>query len=82
MTEYNQTKPEEPQMSGKNGRKSICPYCKKEYTERPALSRKDGKTFICPECGIREALESMGVDREEQAKIIDIMNRHKHGKGA
>ena len=54
-----------------------CPICGKEYTEHPALSRTDGKTLICPDCGTREALESIGVSKEEQDKILGII----HGIG-
>lgn len=41
-----------------------------------ALSRTDNKTLICPDCGIREALESMGISKEEQEKIISIIHRN------
>ena len=53
----------------------ICPKCGRTYTEHPALSRTDNKTLICPDCGIREALESMGISKEEQKKIISIIHR-------
>ena len=53
-----------------------CPICGKEYTEHPALSRKDNSTLICPDCGTREALESMGVEVEEQEKILDTIHQH------
>ena len=43
------------------------------YTERPASSRVDGSP-ICPDCGTREALESIGVGREEQDKILGIIH--------
>ena len=45
---------------------AICPKCGQEYTGRPALSRADNKTMICPDCGIHEALENIGVGKEEQ----------------
>ena len=51
-----------------------CPLCGKAYTERPALSRKDDKTLICPDCGTREALESIGMDREEQDKVLKAIH--------
>ena len=51
-------------------RMAVCPRCKKVYTDRPAISRVDGKTTICPDCGTREALESIGIDTEEQDKIL------------
>ena len=54
-----------------------CPICGKEYTEHPALSRTDGKTLICPDCGTRAALESIGVSKEQQDKILGII----HGIG-
>ena len=53
-----------------------CPICGKEYTEHPALSRKDNSTLICPDCGTREALESIGVEVEEQEKILDTIHQH------
>ena len=54
--------------------KRTCPKCGRTYTEYPALSRTDNKTLICPDCGIREALESMEVSKEEQEKIISIIH--------
>lgn len=54
-----------------------CPICGKEYSEHSALSRTDGKTLICPDCGTREALESIGVSKEQQDKILGII----HGSG-
>ena len=51
-----------------------CPICGKEYSEHPALSRTDGKTLICPDCGTREALESIGVSKEQQDKILGIIH--------
>ena len=54
-----------------------CPICGREYSEHPALSRVDGLTPICPDCGTREALESIGVSKEQQDKILGIA----HGIG-
>ena len=53
---------------------SICPYCGNSYRGVSALSRKDGKTQICPDCGTREALESIGVSKEEQDSIIQTIH--------
>ena len=52
----------------------ICPKCGVSYTARPAQSRLDGSP-ICPDCGTREALDSIGVSRAEQDKILDIIHR-------
>ena len=46
-----------------NGR--ICPLCGKTYYEPPALSRT-------------EALSSLGIDEEEQNKILDTIHRYSH----
>ena len=54
----------------------ICPRCGKSYNDAPALSRADNKTYICPDCGTREALESIGVDAEEQEKIINTIHKN------
>lgn len=54
----------------------ICPVCGKSYTDHPALSRKDNETQICPGCGTREALTSMGVDPEEQERILETIHRN------
>ena len=48
----------------------VCPKCGQSYKGRPALSREDNKTLICPDCGVREALESIGVDVKEQEEIL------------
>ena len=53
----------------------VCPLCGKAYAEPPALSRTDNKTLICPECGTRQALADIGVDEEEQEKILAIIYR-------
>ena len=60
---------------------AVCPLCGKPYSGIPALSRTDNKTLICPDCGIREALESMGISKEEQEKIISIIHRITCGYG-
>lgn len=48
----------------------VCPRCGKSYKGHPALSRKDNETAICPTCGTREALEDLGIEKEEIDKII------------
>ena len=53
----------------------ICPLCGIEYHGVPALSRIDNQTLICPDCGTREALESIGISKEEQDKIVSIIHR-------
>lgn len=50
--------------------KGICPKCGLPYEGIPALSREDNKTLICPDCGVREALESIGVDAKEREEIL------------
>lgn len=51
-----------------------CPKCGAEYIGVPALSRIPELGCICPDCGCREALESIGISREEQDKIIGIIH--------
>ena len=53
----------------------VCLKCGQSYKGRPALSRYDGKTLICPDCGVREALESIGVDVNEQEEILAAIHR-------
>ena len=53
----------------------VCPKCGQLYKGKPALSRNDGKTLICPDCGVREALESIGVDVNEQEEILAAIHR-------
>ena len=53
----------------------ICPLCGMRYSNVPALSRKDNETLICPDCGTREALESIGVGKEEQDHILEVIHR-------
>ena len=53
-----------------------CPLCGQLYMERPAISRSDGETLICPDCGVREALDSIGVDGSEREKIVEIIRRN------
>ena len=54
---------------------AVCPLCGKLYSGVPALSRTDNHTPICPDCGIRQALESIGVSKEEREKILSVMHR-------
>ena len=54
---------------------NVCPKCGQPYKGRPALSRYDGKTLICPDCGVRESLESIGVDINEQEEILAAIHR-------
>ena len=52
----------------------VCPLCGKTYAEPPALSREDNETLICPDCGTRQALDSIGIGKEEQEKILSIIH--------
>lgn len=62
-------------MKAETTTERICPKCGCNYTERPALSRTDNEMLICPDCGTREALESIGISKEEQEKIVSIIHR-------
>lgn len=66
-------------MKNEEYEEKICPNCRQAYTARPALSRKDNKTLICPDCGIREALTGLGIDFEEQEKILEAIHRNMSG---
>lgn len=48
----------------------ICPRCGKSYEGHPAISRVDNLTPICPECGTREALENLGIPKDEIERIV------------
>lgn len=52
----------------------ICARCGQTYLGHPALSRVDNEP-ICPDCGTREALESIGIGRQEQDEILDTIHR-------
>ena len=54
---------------------SVCPRCGHSYCEPPALSREDNKTLICPDCGTREALDTLGIEFEEQEQILAAIHR-------
>ena len=56
-----------------NKTERTCPICGKVYRGIPATSRENGEP-ICPDCGTREALSSIGVDEDEQKKILDIIH--------
>lgn len=64
-------------MENKDSVRAVCPKCGKPYRGHPALSRVDNLTPICPDCGIREALQSIGVSKDEQEQIIETV----HGCG-
>lgn len=63
-------------MKHDENKRRICPVCGKSYTDRPALSRVDNETQICPDCGTREALTSIGVEPEEQERILESIHRN------
>ena len=67
-------------METKELKVRVCPICGQEYTDRPAISRTDGETPICPDCGTRQALESLGIDTDEQEKIITAIHRSMVGR--
>jgi len=54
---------------------ATCPRCGQIYCGIPAISREDNTTMICPDCGILEALQSIGVNTDEQLKILAIIHR-------
>ena len=62
-------------METKELKVRVCPICGQAYTDHPAISRTDGETPICPDCGTRQALESLGIDTDEQEKIITASHR-------
>ena len=55
---------------------NVCPKCGRSYKGRPTLSRNDGTNLICPDCGVREALESVGVQTVEQEEILSIIHEN------
>lgn len=57
-------------------RMAVCPLCGRTYHGVPALSRTDNETLICSDCGTRQALQSIGVDADEQEQIIETIHRH------
>lgn len=62
-------------MKTNDATQRACPRCGQLYFGHPALSRSDNKTLICPDCGTREALESLGVPKDEQDSIIASIHR-------
>lgn len=62
-------------MKSKELKTRVCPLCGQEYTGHPAISRTDNETPICSDCGTRQALASIGVSLEEQAKILETIHR-------
>ena len=55
-----------------------CPLCGNIYFEPPALSRTDNKTYVCADCGTRQSLNSIGVPKDEQDKILAIIHQHRN----
>ncbi len=53
----------------------ICPCCGTAYGGRPAISKTDNETLICADCGTRQALESIGVEKDEREQIIETIHR-------
>ena len=56
------------------GVKRICPICGKTYTTVPSVSRTDNRTLICPDCGVRQALESFGISKKGQDRILEYIH--------
>lgn len=61
-------------METRDNNVKVCPICNKEYKARPAISRIDNLTPICPSCGTRQALDSLGISKEEQDKIFNSIH--------
>lgn len=55
---------------------ATCPKCGRAYRAPSAISRVDNRTPICPECGIREALDSIGCNAEEQDHILGLIREY------
>lgn len=49
--------------------------CSEVHSSPPALSRIDNKTLVCPLYGVRQALDSSGVEPETKEKILKIVKR-------
>ena len=69
-------------MKNTDTKQRVCPGCGRAYRGRPALSRKDNRTLVCEDCGTRDALESIGIGRDEQDLILAAIHRYcgKHGQ--
>lgn len=65
-------------MKTETATERTCPKCGCVYTGVSALSRVDNETLICADCSTKEALESIGISKEEQEKIISIIHRSTH----
>ena len=63
-------------MKNETTTERTCPKCGCVYTKVPALSRTENATLLCPASGLREALESIGISKEAQEKIINIIHRN------
>ncbi len=63
-------------MKNADTEKRVCPRCGQAYRGRPALSRKDNRTLVCEDCGTKDALESIGIGREEQELILAAIHRY------
>lgn len=57
-----------------------CPLCGGLMWGVPAISRVDNQTAICSDCGVRQALQSIGVDADEGEEILEIIHKHE-GRG-
>ena len=68
------------ETSGNLFKLTVCPKCGKPYRGAPAISR-DSTQLICPDCGTREALEGLGLSREEQDHILGNIHRYQEEQG-
>ena len=57
-------------MNPNKQQKRICPLCHQAYYNAPAISRVDNQTPICPDCGTRQALQSIGISKQETEQIL------------
>ena len=57
-------------MKPNKQQKRICPLCHQAYYNAPAISRVDNQTPICPDCGTRQALQSIGISKQETEQIL------------
>ena len=56
-----------------------CTKCGKEFDYPPAVSRADSASVLCRVCSASEALEAVGISKEEMESVLFEVSAHENG---
>ena len=58
---------------------NLCTRCGKAFDYPPAVSRADSQSILCRGCSASEALEAVGISKEEMESVLFEVSAHENG---